>query len=80
MSVDRGVWKADARRFLFIAPQGLGDALELTPAIAAVKAEVPRAAIDVAVMRPGPRELFEGLPMVDRVIDLPFGKREAGRF
>jgi heptosyltransferase-2 len=69
---------APAQRFLFVAPQGLGDALEATPAIAAVKAARPDVPIDVAVLRPGPRELFEGLPhLVDRVIYLPFW--EAGR-
>jgi ADP-heptose:LPS heptosyltransferase len=63
---------------LFVAPQGLGDALEATPALAALKAERPDARIDVAVLRPGPRELFAGLPaLVERVIYLPYW--ESGR-
>ncbi len=65
-------------RFLFVAPQGLGDALEATPALAALKAERPDARIDVAVLRAGPRELFAGLPaLVERVIYLPYW--ESGR-
>lgn len=71
--------KGRGGRFLLIAPQGLGDALEATPALAALKAERPDARIDVAVLRPGPRELFEGLTrLVERVVYLPFwesGKR-----
>jgi ADP-heptose:LPS heptosyltransferase len=66
-------------RFLVVAPQGLGDSLEATPALAALKQERPASRIDVAVLRAGARELFSGMPrFVDRVIYLPFwesGKR-----
>lgn len=65
-------------RFLVVAPQGLGDSLEATPAVAALKAHRPSAGIDVVVLRPGPRELFAGLTkLVDHVIYLPFW--ESGR-
>ena len=61
---------ATGGRFLVVAPQGLGDSLEATPAVAALKAYRPSAKIDVVVLRPGPRELFEGLTeLVDRVIE-----------
>ncbi len=66
-------------RCLVIAPQGLGDALEATPLIAALKDA--GAAVDVAVLRPGPRELFEGLTdVVDRVIYLPYWQGGLGPF
>ena len=56
---------------LLIAPQGLGDSLEATPMITALRRG--GASVDVAVLRPGPRELFEALPgVVDRVIYLPY--------
>lgn len=59
--------------YLMIAPQGLGDALEATPFAAALRKAQPDARIDVAVLRPGPKELFEGLPeLVDDVVYLPF--------
>lgn len=62
--------------FLVIAPQGLGDALEATPLVAALKRAMPRARIDAAVLRPGPRQLFEGLPeLVDRVRYYPYWER-----
>jgi len=66
-------------RCLVIAPQGLGDALEATPLIAALKDA--GAAVDVAVLRPGPRELFEGLTdVVDRVMYLPYWQGGLGPF
>ncbi len=67
------------RRFLIIAPQGLGDALEATPLLSALKRRYPEARIDVAVTRGGPQALFRGLPeYVDQVLYLPFW--EKGRF
>jgi ADP-heptose:LPS heptosyltransferase len=59
--------------FLVIAPQGLGDALEATPILAALKAAEPAATIDVAVLRPGPKRLFDELTgHVDRVLYYPY--------
>lgn len=60
-------------RYLVVAPQGIGDSLEATPFLAALKHAQPQASIDVAVMRRGPKELFEGLPeIVNEVVYLPY--------
>jgi ADP-heptose:LPS heptosyltransferase len=67
-----------APRYLVIAPQGLGDALEATPLIDALKRSDDRARIDVVALRPATRDLFRGLtPLVEDVIYLPFW--ESGR-
>ena len=60
-------------KFLVIAPQGLGDALEATPVVKALKMSAGHPTVDVVVLRSGPRELFSALDeYVDRVIHLPF--------
>ncbi|MGR4066130.1 MAG: glycosyltransferase family 9 protein [Vulcanimicrobiaceae bacterium] len=65
-----------SQRFLVIAPQGLGDSLEATPMLRALRSAQPGARIDVAVMRAGPKLLFEALaPTVDEVVYLPFWER-----
>lgn len=62
--------------FLVIAPQGLGDALEATPIVGALRAAEPDARIDVAVLRPGPRQLFSELTgYVDAVLYYPYWER-----
>lgn len=64
------------RRYLVVAPQGLGDSLEATPFLQALRAADPDATIHVAVTRPAARELFTGLPqLVDRVLYLPYWER-----
>lgn len=66
---------------LLIAPQGLGDCLEATPLLAAIKEHDPAGSIDVVVTRGGARELFEGLPeYVDDVLYLPFWESGATSF
>jgi ADP-heptose:LPS heptosyltransferase len=65
--------RAQFARYLVVAPQGLGDSLEATPFLAALKAARPHSTIDVAVTRRGPKELFEGLDdLVSEVIFLPY--------
>lgn len=68
-------------RYLVVAPQGLGDSLEATPLVAALRDAKNEAAIDVLVLREPSRELFAGLvPMVSEVIYLPFWEKGAGAF
>ncbi len=68
-------------RYLVVAPQGLGDSLEATPIVRALRAHDAAARIDVAVTRPGPRLLFAGLEgYVDETIYLPFWESGARRF
>jgi ADP-heptose:LPS heptosyltransferase len=68
-------------RILFFAPQGLGDCLEVTPALRMLRAAVPEARIDVAVLRREPLELFGALPeLVDDVRYLPYWERGAPTF
>jgi ADP-heptose:LPS heptosyltransferase len=59
--------------YLVFALQGLGDGLEATPLIAALRSHDPDAQVDVAVTRPTTQALFEALrgPVRD-VIVLPF--------
>jgi len=67
--------------FLVIAPQGLGDALEATVIVGAIKEALPEAVIDVAVLRPGPRRLFELLSgYVDDVRYYPYWERGIAAF
>ena len=69
------------QRFLVISAQGLGDSLEATPLLRALRAAHPHAEIDVAVTREGPRELFESLDgFVDDVHYLPFWERGIAAF
>lgn len=69
------------QRFLVISAQGLGDSLEATPMLRALRAAHPRAVIDVAVTRDGPRELFGSLEgYVDGVHYLPFWERGFAAF
>jgi ADP-heptose:LPS heptosyltransferase len=63
------------RRFLVVAPQGLGDALEATPLVSALKSASPDAAIDVLVLRAPSRDLFSGLSEVSRVFYLPYWEK-----
>jgi heptosyltransferase-2 len=68
-------------RYLVIAPQGLGDSLEATPFLQALRAAKPDAVIHVAAMRPVARDLFEALPqLVDSVLYLPYWERGAAAF
>jgi ADP-heptose:LPS heptosyltransferase len=60
-------------RYLFIAPQGIGDSLQVTPLLPGLRAARPDAIIDVLTLRPGSAELFRGLDgLVDTVHHLPF--------
>lgn len=62
-----------SQRFLVVAPQGLGDSLEATPFVSALRNARPSARIDVVVTRAQARQLFEDLrPLVSDVIYLPF--------
>lgn len=66
---------------LVIAPQGLGDALEATPIVAALRRARPSARIDVLVLRPGPRQLYAGLEgFVDDVLYYPYWERGTAAF
>lgn len=68
-------------RYLVIAPQGLGDSLEATPFVQALRDARPDAKVHVAVTRPASRELFAGLPqLVDRILYLPYWERGALAF
>lgn len=71
---------AGNERFLIIAPQGLGDSLEATPIIRALRKERPAATIDAAVTRIEPKLLFESLPSVSRVHYLPYWDRGTAAF
>ncbi|HET9095664.1 MAG TPA: glycosyltransferase family 9 protein [Candidatus Baltobacteraceae bacterium] len=73
---------ADGRsRFLVISPQGLGDSLEATPLVRALRHAYPAAIIEVAVTRDGPRLLFESLAgYVDAVHYLPYWERGPAAF
>jgi len=67
--------------YLIVAPQGLGDALEATPMAVALKRAQPGCRIGVAVLRPGPRELFDGLHgLVDDVYYYPYWERGSAAF
>lgn len=60
-------------RYLIVAAQGLGDALESTPMLEALRTYDVDAEIDVAVTRNGPAQLFAGLrAYVNDVIYLPY--------
>jgi len=69
-------------RFLFIAPQGIGDSLQVTPLLPGLRAAVPDAAIDVVTLRSTSESLFRGLEgLVDDVYQLPYwekGRRAFG--
>ncbi len=68
-------------KFLVIAPQGLGDALEATPVVKALKTWDRHSIVEVAVLRSGPLQLFSALDgYVDRVIHLPFWELGARAF
>ncbi|HEX5275343.1 MAG TPA: glycosyltransferase family 9 protein [Candidatus Rubrimentiphilum sp.] len=71
---------AAERRYLVIAPQGLGDSLEATPIVRALRTERPDARIDVAVTRVEPKLLFESLPAVTNVHYLPYWDRGTTAF
>ena len=66
--------------YLVIAPQGLGDALEATPIVAALRRARPSAKIDALVLRPGPRRLYLGLDDVDEVLYYPYWERGMAAF
>lgn len=59
-------------RALVVAPQGLGDCLQATPLIKALRDSSAALKVDVIVTRPGPKALFEGLDEIDEVIFLPY--------
>lgn len=62
--------------YLVIAPQGLGDALEATTIVGAIRRARPSARIDAAVLRPGPQRLFAGLEgFIDDVLYYPYWER-----
>jgi len=64
------------KRFLVVAPQGLGDSLEATPLVRALRRFDPACEIDVAVTRQGPRLLFSGLEgYVNDVHYLPYWEK-----
>lgn len=67
--------------YLIIAPQGLGDCLEATPIVGALARARPGARIDAAVLRPGPKLLFESLDgRVERVLYYPYWESGAAAF
>ena len=67
--------------YLVIAPQGLGDTLEATPLLRALRHHDAAARIDVVVTRPGPRLLFEGLAeSAGDVIYLPYWEHGLAAF
>ncbi len=67
--------------YLIIAPQGLGDALEATVIAGALRRARKDARIDAAVLRPGPKELFEQLDgAIDAVLYYPFWEHGALAF
>lgn len=67
--------------YVVVAPQGLGDSLEATAFLRALRDARPEARIDVAATRPAARELFGGLPkLVDGVIYLPYWEKGALAF
>jgi ADP-heptose:LPS heptosyltransferase len=68
------------KRYLLLALQGLGDALEATPIGSEIKRLEPSAEIDVVVTRSQPELLFAGLPWVRRVTLLPYWDRGARAF
>lgn len=68
-------------RFLLVAAQGLGDSLEATPMLRALRRAYPRARIEVAVTHSGPRTLFAALPeYVDAVLELPYWEKGGAAF
>ncbi|MDE2573227.1 MAG: glycosyltransferase family 9 protein [bacterium] len=78
MGTLRSAWE---ERYLVVAPQGLGDSLEATPIVAGLKRARPEVPIDVVVLRPGPRELFGGMPkLVAEVIYLPYWEKGRAAF
>ena len=61
------------QRFLVVAPQGLGDTLEATPLIRALRRNDPGSRIEAAVTEKGAKLLFDALPRyVDEVHYLPY--------
>lgn len=69
------------RRYLVFALQGLGDALEATPMLRAIRHADASAEVDVAVTRGAPARLFRGIPeFVSRVIELPYWERGIAAF
>jgi ADP-heptose:LPS heptosyltransferase len=68
-------------RYLIFALQGLGDSLEATPLVRAIRHYDFGAEIDVAVTRRGPEKLFAGIPeFVANVIYLPYWERGVTAF
>jgi len=68
-------------RYLIYALQGLGDSLEATPLVRAIRQHDPTAEIDVATTRRGPASLFTGIPeFVANVIYLPYWESGAPAF
>lgn len=64
-----------------MCPQGLGDSLLATPMLKALHRSAADASVDVLVMRPEARELFEGLrPLVKKVLYLPYWEKGPIRF
>ena len=60
-------------KILVLALQGLGDSLEVTPMLSALKLEIHDAHITVATTRGVATSLFQELPeLVDRVVELPY--------
>ena len=72
---------SEPMHYLVFALQGLGDALEATPMLRAIRASDPAAEIDVAVSRAGPARLFRGLSeFVAETIELPYWERGPAAF
>jgi ADP-heptose:LPS heptosyltransferase len=68
-------------RFLFIAPQGLGDSLQVTPLLPGLREALPDAVIDVVTLRPSSENLFRGLDgLVNNVYYLPFWAKGRAAF
>ena len=72
---------ARARRALVIRHRAAGDLILTTPALRALRAGLPSAAIEVLVSR-GTEELLQGNPDVDRILTLDRGSlvRQASRY
>ena len=63
------VSKLDIRTIVVLAWGGIGNVILLTPALKGLRKNFPRAAITVVVNPGGPREVLEGAPWVDSVIE-----------
>ncbi len=67
-------------RYVVVVPQGLGDTLEATPFLRALRDAEPRAEIIAVVLRAAARDLIAETQLADRVVYLPYWDRGLGIF